>query len=242
MHMVLTRLGYVVTCVANAQEASVAVGHTRFALALIALHLPDTPGLALARRLREAPEPLGSMPILIFGDARDRDGILASCREARLEGYLPKPISIARLVASVCDLTQRAALPVGAQPAMSQPIVSQPVPIALERLTSFTDGDGQLERELSSLYLSTATLYLKELRGAFTNAAAWERAAHALKGASANIGAEEVARLAAEAEHAPPSPELLERIAVAIDDVCRFFRERAHGGAPLLAPALALSR
>lgn len=236
MHMVLTRLGYVVTCTANAQEAAVAVGHTRFALALIALHLPDTPGLALARRLREAPEPLGSMPILIFGDAWDREGILASCREARLEGYLPKPISIARLVASVCDLTQRTTLPAGAPP-----IMSQPVPIALDRLLSFTDGDGQLERELSSLYLSTASLYLQELRGSLGDGAAWERAAHALKGASANIGAEEVARLAAEAEHAAPSPELLARLAAAIDDVCRFFRERAQGGAPLLAPSLALA-
>ena len=35
----------------------------------------------------------------------------------------------------------------------------------LERLHEFTDGDEQLERELVSLYLSTAALYLDELRG-----------------------------------------------------------------------------
>ena len=41
-----------------------------------------------------------------------------------------------------------------------------PAPIDLEQLGSFTDGDEQLERELGSLYLATATLYLDEMREA----------------------------------------------------------------------------
>src|SRR4051812_35130821 len=98
MKMVLSRLGYVVTCVVTGQESVMALTHSRFALALIALQLPDLPGLTLARRLRHAPPPTGSMPIILFGDAWDPDRILEGCREARLEGYLPKPISIARLL------------------------------------------------------------------------------------------------------------------------------------------------
>lgn len=222
MRMVLSRLGYVVTCVASGQEAMVALGHTRFALALIALHLPDFPGLTLARRLRALPGPEGSMPILLFGDAWDRERILESCREARLDGYLPKPISIGRLVSSVCDLIQRSSTMSGVTTSMPRPL-----PIALERFETFTDGDGQLERELASLYIATAGLYLDELRGAFGNAADWSRAAHALKGASANIGAAEVARLAAEAEHAPPSEDLVTRLDEAVGEVRRFFRDRS---------------
>jgi CheY-like chemotaxis protein len=222
MRMVLSRLGYVVTCVASGQEAMVALGHTRFALALVALHLPDLPGLTLGRRLRALPGPEGSMPILLFGDAWDRERVLESCREARLDGYLPKPISIGRLVSSVCDLTQRSATLNGATP------MPRPIPIALERFETFTDGDGQLERELASLYIATAGLYLEELRGAFGNAADWNRAAHALKGASANIGAAEVARLAAEAEHAPPSQDLVSGLEEALAEVRRFFRDRAE--------------
>ena len=103
----------------------------------------------------------------------------------------------------------------------------QPLPIALDRLLSFTDGDGQLERELASLYLATAGLYLEELRSSFGRAEAWSRAAHTLKGASANIGAVEVARLAARAEHAAPSPDLLAKLGEALEEVRRFFRERA---------------
>ena len=54
----------------------------------------------------------------------------------------------------------------------------------------------------------------------------WSRPAHALKGASANIGALEVARLAAEAEHATPSAERLARLDQAVAAVRAFVRQR----------------
>src|SRR3954463_15569854 len=44
MKMVLSRLGYVVTCVVSGQESLMALTHSQFALALIALQLPDLPG------------------------------------------------------------------------------------------------------------------------------------------------------------------------------------------------------
>lgn len=235
MKMVLTRLGYVVTCVASGGEALTALSHTRFALSLIALHLPDLPGMALAHRLRDTPGPVGTMPIVLFGDAWDQEAVLEGCREARIEGYLPKPISIARLVSSVCDLVRRAAQTNGGAPSMPHA-----EPVQAERLREFTDGDAQLERELTSLYLSTATLYLDEMRGSFGNAEDWTRTAHALKGASANIGAVEVARLAAEAERAGPTPTRLAGLEDALEDVRRFFRERAANRPP--SPALAAAR
>lgn len=73
------------------------------------------------------------------------------------------------------------------------------------RLRSFTAGDPALERELLHLYLETAALYLDRMRRAIDDAAAWRRSAHALKGASANIGAVAVARLAQRYEQDPPS-------------------------------------
>jgi CheY-like chemotaxis protein len=222
MRMVLSRLGYVVTCVASAREATAALGHTRFALALVALHLPDGSGLALARRLREEPSPVGAMPILLFGDAWDTEAVLEGCREAELDGYLPKPLSIGRLVSSVCGLVQRSPLPRGVPMEMTRP-----TPVALNRLDEFTEGDPQLERELSQLYLETAAHYLDALRRALADADVWSRTAHALKGASANIGAGEMARLAQAAEHAPPSPDRVAQLEAALAEVRGFFRERA---------------
>jgi CheY-like chemotaxis protein len=225
MKMVLSRLGYVVTCVVSAQESLAALTHSQFALALIALHLPDIPGLTLARRLRQEPTPVGSMPIIMFGDAWDPDRIVSSCHEARLEGYLPKPISIARLVSSIHDHIHRLHGEPGALPTM-------PPPIDLERLSSFTDGDAQLERELTSLYVATATVYLDEMRAALGGGDGWTKAAHPLKGASANIGATAMARLAEEAEHAPCSVAWLDRLDESLEAVRTFLRRRGQHPPP----------
>jgi CheY-like chemotaxis protein len=161
MKMVLSRLGYVVTCMASAQDSVVFLSHSSFALALIALHLPDMPGLTLARRLRQAPAPLGTMPIIMFGDAWDPERILENCREAGITGYLPKPISIARLVSSIHDHIHRPQPRTGGIPAMAPAH-----PFEVERLNASTDGDPQLERELTSLYVATASVYLQEMRAA----------------------------------------------------------------------------
>src|SRR5690242_3349064 len=93
MRMVLGGLDYLVTCAATAAEAAAALRHTRFALIMVALQLPDAPGVTYARRLREGEA--CTTPILLFGDAWDQDAILQDCRGAGIDGYLPKPISIA---------------------------------------------------------------------------------------------------------------------------------------------------
>jgi HPt (histidine-containing phosphotransfer) domain-containing protein len=90
-----------------------------------------------------------------------------------------------------------------------------------DRLASFTAGDSQLERELLALYLETAALYLDRMRRALDDPGAWRSAAHALKGASANIGAVAVARLAARQELAPPDLGAIDVLDVEIDAVRR---------------------
>jgi HPt (histidine-containing phosphotransfer) domain-containing protein len=95
-----------------------------------------------------------------------------------------------------------------------------------QRLESFTQGDAALEAELVALYVETAHLYLARLRRAGDDAVAWQRAAHALKGASANIGAVLVARLAAEQEQANPSIAGLRALEAEVGAVRELFRER----------------
>ena len=90
----------------------------------------------------------------------------------------------------------------------------------------FTDGDPQLEGELSALFLSTAEVYLRDMREALDEGRAWTSIAHALKGASANLGARRVAALALTAERSAPSRSQLDAIESAIDEVRAFFERR----------------
>lgn len=98
--------------------------------------------------------------------------------------------------------------------------------IDLDRLATFTDGDHDLEAELSDLYQTTARRYLNAMAAALENAQAWSGEAHSLKGASGNLGASRVAVLAKEAEFEAPSPARLEVLRLAVDDVTAFFLKR----------------
>lgn len=113
-----------------------------------------------------------------------------------------------------------------AQPSVLRPGSEHAPVIDIEHLRGFTDGDLSLERELAELYLSSADLYLSRLEAATSDTEAWRRHAHALKGASTNLGAGEVGALALRAEHGEPDQELLKEMTAAVDRVRAFFQSR----------------
>ena len=100
--------------------------------------------------------------------------------------------------------------------------------VDLSHLGGFTDGDVELERELAELYLCTTGVYLEQLAGALGDPEAWRRTAHALKGASANLGAQRVALEALAAERHGPDGKRLDRLRSAVDEVRDFFDQRAR--------------
>lgn len=224
MKLVLGRLDYIVTCVGTASEAASALSHTDFALIMLALKIADMPGIALARRIAAAESHGHRLPMIVFGDAWDQEAVQRECREAGVDAYLQKPISIGRLVATVRELTQRNAAGTERHPTMTD----IPTPIDLTHFRSFTEGDAQLERELGSLYLSTASIYLDEICRAVEENRDWRNAAHALKGASANIGARDIAALAERSERDLPSGETLAQLRSCIDLVRDFFERRQN--------------
>jgi HPt (histidine-containing phosphotransfer) domain-containing protein len=89
----------------------------------------------------------------------------------------------------------------------------------LDHLRGFTEGDPQLESELSSLFLATAEMYLEQMREALAGGRPWTSVAHALKGASANLGARRLAALALAAECSAPDRAQLEAIEQALEEV-----------------------
>jgi HPt (histidine-containing phosphotransfer) domain-containing protein len=96
----------------------------------------------------------------------------------------------------------------------------------MEHLLSFTDGDLELEGELSVLFLSSAEAYFDKMDRSLQAGTPWTSSAHALKGASANLGARRLAALARLAEQQPPAAADLAAIRRAIDEVSAFFAER----------------
>lgn len=220
LRTMLSRLDYTVVWTPTAREADIALTHQPFGLALVALQLPDISGLAFARRLAEGRSRRGGPPIVVFGDAWDSGAVRRECQHAGVDAYLPKPISFTRLVAAIRDLTQADPLTATSPDAMSQS--SDQIDSA--RFASFTQGDLQLERELGALFVSTAEGYLQEMERAQRVNGDWSAAAHALKGASANIGAVRLASLAADAERGMPNALILEQLHGAFATARAFFQ------------------
>ena len=103
-------------------------------------------------------------------------------------------------------------------------------PIDLTRLEDFTAGDPDLERELSTLFVASGERYLSQMGDILANDGEdWSAPCHALKGASGNIGAHEVARLARSIEHQPPDQKRIEDLRQAFDEATAFLRKRLRG-------------
>lgn len=96
--------GYSVRVCANAKAALAVASHTRLALALLDLRLPDMSGAELARLLRGMPH-LATTP-LIGVTAGDRPEEAALARASGMRDVLQKPISMASLRRLVATLTQ----------------------------------------------------------------------------------------------------------------------------------------
>jgi len=82
--------------------------------------------------------------------------------------------------------------------------MSAPALLDLSRLEIALGGDTSMIGDILEMYESTAAADLQALEQAVNdgNADGATRKAHSLKGASANVGADQVAALAAEIEHA----------------------------------------
>lgn len=213
--LVLSRLGYRVEAVRTMGEVCGRLATSSYDLILLSATLGDVPGPDAVRQIRaHAARPV---PVLVIGVG---DGeVRTACLEAGAQGYLRRPIEIEALLRWMkATMAGKAVEPRAEQP--DEPIVD------LGHLCGFTDGDVQLERELAALYLSSADLYLARMDEALRTGDTWAASAHALKGASNNLGARRVAQLALDAERSPPSETQLASIRHAIEEVRRFFADR----------------
>jgi DNA-binding response OmpR family regulator len=211
--LVLGKLDYPIDVAGSAREALARLDSTDPALILVSSTLPDLSGPDLVRAIRRRVSQEGA-PVVVVGPENGeppRSDYLA----AGASDYLSRPVDIERLLRVVERSVRRRPAQSGALPILD-----------LDHLHGFTDGDLQLESELLALFLSSADVYLERMDQALRAGKPWSAFAHALKGASANLGARRVTPLALDAERSMPNPAQLEGIRRAIDEVREFGRSR----------------
>jgi CheY-like chemotaxis protein/HPt (histidine-containing phosphotransfer) domain-containing protein len=213
----LNRLGFAADVAANGPEVLDAVTRRTYDLILMDVQMPEIDGLETSRILRSwLPQELQPRIVAVTAHAAEEDR--DRCLEAGMDAYIEKPVRIAQLSTALRQ-TSRLAVPdvpprlpprpatVGNGPdgarahgpdvtASKEAVASGFDPSLLEELLELLGPEGT--EQLVDLYLSGSPQEIGNLGLACANrdAVAVEGAAHRIRGASANLGGSEVARIA----------------------------------------------
>jgi two-component system sensor histidine kinase/response regulator len=182
----LERLGCTVEVASNGAEGVAACQQRHFDIVLMDLQMPVMDGMTATRKIREC-ETTGHIPIIAL-TANAMTGDRELCEGAGMDGYLTKPIEVDRLrgVLAKFGLAKDEA---GTPP--------KP-PVDLGEFQLITDGDPAFAQELIAAFFASVEQQLADMTAlvARSDFAALARAAHALKGSSANIHAHVLKSLA----------------------------------------------
>ncbi len=207
----LTKLGYQGATAANGQEAIDMVaqslteqnGEHRFAAILMDANMPVVDGYAAARQLLaqygSATPPIIALTASVLEEDRQR------CLNAGMQGFLPKPLRIDELSSVLLSLIVSAlgTTPDTAPDALTHSatlVAPQTLPSTidwtqLEQFKAFDDADLTMTHGVIALFIADAPARMQAIREALSqdDSQALSLAAHALKGAAANVGAKNVA-------------------------------------------------
>jgi PAS domain S-box-containing protein len=200
--LMLKALGYESPqAVSTGAEAVQAATHRSFDLVLMDVQMPDMDGFEATRLIREKFGAKGPKVIAMtaFAMAGDRDRCLA----AGMDDYLPKPFTPDTLREVIERVAGAGSAALAAQPAAA-PSPAPQSPIDWTRIESLKpyDADGSLVREAIGAFLRDGPKYLAAMHEAFgaSDGGAVASAAHALKGAAANVGARRLEAICREVE------------------------------------------
>ncbi len=209
----LERLGCDVRVASNGLEAVQAFAQSRFDLVLLDLQMPLMDGYAATSRLRGLEHGDRRTPVVAL-TASAMTGQKERCLEAGMDDLITKPLDVERLQAvlerfglNVSGAEERGKAPGGVlldESAVVALVASDAgdAPVDLVALRELTGEDSGFARELAHTFFYTSEELLAELGHcvARRDRGALERAAHSLKGASANIRAPRLRDLCAELE------------------------------------------
>jgi two-component system, sensor histidine kinase and response regulator len=178
----LTRRGHHVTVAQDGQEALVRLDQETFDLVLMDLQMPVMGGLEATVAIRERERVSGQRLRVVAMTAHAMNSDRERCLAAGMDGYLSKPIDPPMLFAVV----EQEAAADAAQPATAVPVTFDENALRHRLL-----GDGELMLDVIRLFLVEMPAQLATIKEAVNarDAPALRSAAHALKGAAANLSA-----------------------------------------------------
>ena len=234
----LARLGYGVDVAVNGFAALEALASRDYALVLMDCQMPEMDGYAATRAVRSSDSAVRDCNIPIIAmTAHAQSGDRERCLAAGMSDYVTKPIGIAQLQALLAKWLPDAA----AQKEAPSPAAKAGGHDAILDLPSLRERLGDDEDLLATVlatFLRDTPARLAALMSAIAQGAIEEvnRHAHQLRGVAANVGARQLAALAAQADELAgvgdldTLHELGRAIARSFDDVRRRVADLEHSG------------
>lgn len=198
--------GIEVSAVGDGASAVDATASGNFDLVLMDVQMPVMSGLDAARLIRQRERGTGEHLPLVAVTARAMGGDRAACLAAGMDDYLAKPVTADALFAAIARAG--VAAPVDIADERPRPPGETAPPVAPEEvldeaaLLRAVEHDEELRAEVAGLFLTDADTRFAEMESALEDgdAAALQRAAHALAGGSGSICAPRLTATARELE------------------------------------------
>jgi len=196
----LERLGCEVHVVGDGAQGVDAFQRGTYGFILMDMQMPVMDGIEATRRIRELEAGRLRTPIVAL-TANAMMGTLERCLEAGMDDYLTKPLDISRLE-DVLDRFMGNSADRDPKPESGAPRIASADVSVRARLAEIAGDDVEFIAELIGAFLTGGEDTLRELEAAAANgdAGAIGRAAHKLKGASANLHIDGLAALTLEVE------------------------------------------
>ena len=199
----LQKLGYRADVVGNGREALSALQSAAYDLVLMDVQMPDIDGMEATRLIRDPRSGARNprTPIVAL-TAHAMAGDRQKCLDAGMDDYLTKPIRPDDLAAVLARWLPSLDAPVTAAPAI-EVLVERTDPVFDESvLLGLLDGDLEAADEILAAFFEDASRQIDSITQAVERAdgSLMQQRAHALKGASASVGAKVLWRLSSELE------------------------------------------
>ena len=212
----LERLGQKADLATNGAEAVEAATKTAYDLILMDMQMPVMDGIEAARTIRAGSGASRTSPIIAMtANASDEDR--DTCRDAGMDGFEPKPITLKRLHGVLASVANRAdATFVPAMISDESPLPQVEDGIDPARKAELVEVLGEeVFGELVASFFADADLLMKDYRTARAagNGEEADKALHTLKGAAANVGFKAVAEIAQAIRQQPEAADKTDQLA-----------------------------